>query len=187
MTASPAAFDGPVTLLFRRKVKPGREAAYKAWVAGIQQASRAVKGFLDAGTMGHAAEENVYVSIVRFASFAELQAWEGSDLRRDWLATLPPDTVDGEAEIRRLDGLEFWFTAPGVATAAAPSPHKMVVVLVAVILGVGVLLSPVQSTLLASAPAAVRTVVMVTLQVTLMTYVIMPRVTRLLAGWLFRT
>jgi antibiotic biosynthesis monooxygenase (ABM) superfamily enzyme len=32
----------------------------------------------------------------------------------------------------------------------------------------------------------VRTVLMVGLQVSLMTYVIMPRVTKWLAGWLFR-
>ena len=48
---------------------------------------------------------NEYISIVRFDCFENLRAWEESELRRDWLAKLPPDTVDGEADIRRLEGL----------------------------------------------------------------------------------
>ena len=41
-------------------------------------------------------------------------------------------------------------------------------------------------TLVGDAPQFVRTLVIVVLQVGLMTYVIMPRVTKLLAGWLFK-
>jgi len=55
-----------------------------------------------------------------------------SELLREWLATLPPDTSTAEAEVRRLEGLEVWSTAPGVAAPVAPSPHKIALVLVVV-------------------------------------------------------
>lgn len=180
------AFDGPATLIFRRTVRPGRGADYRQWVEGIQRASTDVKGFLGASTMGHGATENEYISIVRFDSFDALRAWEESDLRREWLAKLPADVVDGDAQVRRLEGLELWFTAPGVATPVAPSPHKMAVVLIVIVFCLVSALTPALRAVLGDAPQPVRALVMVVLQVGLMTYVIMPRVTRWLAGWLFR-
>lgn len=181
-----SAFEGPATLIFVRKVKPGREAAYKAWVAGFQEASRQVKGFLGASTMARGQEGPEYISIVRFDTFVSLNEWEASDLRTDWLRRLPADTVEGDAEVRRLEGVEFWFTPPGVAPAAAPSTHKMALVLVVVVFGLVSVMTPVARVVLGDAPMIVRTLTMVVGQVILMTYVIMPRVTRLLATWLFR-
>lgn len=181
-----SAFDGPVTLIFARKVKPGREAAYKAWVAGFQESSRGVKGFLGASTMGRGTTGDEYIRVVRFDTFDNLRAWEESELRREWLEMLPPDTVEGEAQVRRLEGMEFWLTAPGAATAVGPSPHKMAVVLLVVVFLLVSALTPLVRALFDGAPQIVRTSVTVLLQVGLMTCVIMPRGTRLLGGWLLR-
>ncbi len=178
-----APFPGPATLVIRRKVKPGREAAYRSWVEDLQNASRTVTGFLGASTTRNDADE--YTSIVRFASAETLHAWERSELRRQWLARVPPDTLDGDADFRRMDGLEFWFTAPGLSSPVAPSPHKMVAVLAVVAFGLVEALAPVVRALPAGWPPVARTALVVIVQVALMTYVIMPRVTRLLAGWLF--
>jgi antibiotic biosynthesis monooxygenase (ABM) superfamily enzyme len=180
-----ATFEGPVSIVFARKVLPGREAAYKDWVANFQRASREVNGFLGASTMGRGAKGNEYVSVVRFASYDHLRAWEESELRQEWLAKLPPNTVDGQAEVARLEGLEFWFTPPSAAAPVAPSPHKMALVLVVIVFALVSALTPIVRALLGDAPQLARTAVMVALQVGLMTYVIMPRVTKLLARWLF--
>jgi antibiotic biosynthesis monooxygenase (ABM) superfamily enzyme len=186
MSDSQSAFDGPATLIFSRKVMPGREAEYKAWVAGFQDASRAVKGFLGASTMGRGAADHDFVSIVRFDSFENLRAWEDSELRHQWVAKLPLDAVKGEATTRRLEGVEFWFAAPAGPAPVAPSPHKMALVLSVVVFSLVSVLTPPLRSLLGDAPQLLRSAVMVLLQVGLMTYVIMPRVTKLLAGWLFR-
>jgi antibiotic biosynthesis monooxygenase (ABM) superfamily enzyme len=183
---TPTHARGPVALVFARRVKPGRQDPYRAWVEAFQQASKLVPGFLGAATMGHGERENEYLSVVRFDSFESLRAWEESELRRQWLEKLPPDTVEGDAEIRRLEGLEFWFTAAGVPTPVAPSPHKMAIVLVVVVFLLVSALTPVVRAVLGDAPQVARSAVAVVLQVGLMTYVIMPRVTRLLASWLFR-
>ena len=42
---------GPVTLVLRRKVKAGREAEYETWLAGVQEASRGVAGYLGVSTI----------------------------------------------------------------------------------------------------------------------------------------
>ena len=186
MTDPSFALAGPVTIVFRRTVRPGGEQAYRAWVEGIQVASRGVPGFLGASTVGQGARGREYLSVVRFDSFENLRAWEDSELRREWLARLPPGVVEGEAEIRRLEGLESWFTGPGVATPVAPSPHRMALVLVVVVLALVSALTPLVRLVLGDAPPLARTAVTVIVQVVLMTYVIMPRVTRLLSGWLFR-
>ena len=71
------------------------------------------------------------------------------------------------------------------ATTNAPSPHKMTLVLFVVVFALVSLLTPVIGALMGGAPPTVQLAVGVALQVGLMTYVIMPRVTRLLAWWLF--
>jgi antibiotic biosynthesis monooxygenase (ABM) superfamily enzyme len=184
--ADSRAFEGPATLIFSRRIKPGRETTYREWVSNFQDASRRVNGFLGASTMGRGATGNEYISVVRFATFDNLRAWEESDLRQSWLAKLPLDTVEGDAEVRRLEGMEFWFTPPGAQPSAAPSPHKMALVLLVVVSLLVTVLTPLSRSVLGDAPQPVRSLVVVALQVALMTYVIMPRVTRLLAKWLFR-
>jgi antibiotic biosynthesis monooxygenase (ABM) superfamily enzyme len=179
---------GPVTLVLRRKVKAGREAEYETWLAGLQEASRGVAGYLGVSTI-RPAEGNVareFVSIVRFDSYQNLRAWEESELRRQWSARLPVDAVDGDVDIRRLEGLEFWFQAPGAAAPVSPSAHKMAMVIFVLVLCLVTGLGPLLRALFPNAPPFVRTVLIVGLQVSLMTYVIMPRVTKWLAGWLFR-
>jgi hypothetical protein len=186
MNQPDSAFNGPATLIFSRKIKRGREDAYKTWVSDFQHASREVKGFIGASTMGRGPEGAEYISIVRFDTFDNLRAWEESHLRREWADKLPADTVEGDAEVRRLEGLEFWFTAPGIVAPTAPSPHKMALVLVLIVFALVSAVSPVLRALFGDALPVVRTLTMVMIQVGLMTYVIMPRVTRLLAHWLFQ-
>ena|SRR2546423_799083 len=183
--ANPSAPDGPVTLVFRRRVRPGRDQAYADWVAGIQNASRSVRGFLGATTIGHQGRAGEFVSVVKFDTLDNLLAWEDSELRRAWAAKLPRDAVDGDPEVRRLEGVEFWFMPPGAVTTAAPSPHKMALVLAVVVFTMVTALTPLLRGILDGSPAIARTAVSVVVQVTLMTYVIMPRVTKLLSRWLF--
>lgn len=101
MNPADSAFNGSATLIFARKIKRGREGMYKTWVSGFQHASREVKGFIGASTMGRGREGTEYISIVRFDTFDNLRAWEESHLRRAWVEKLPADTVEGDAEVRR--------------------------------------------------------------------------------------
>lgn len=177
--------DGPVTVVVSRLVKAGHERDYEAWLAGIQEATRGFEGYLGVSTVLPSGPEKEYVSVFRFGSVERLRAWERSELRRDWLARFPFDAVEGEARTRTLEGLEFWFTAPGAPIAVAPSRHRMTLVICVIVYALTLVLARGLGALLGDVPLAVRAVPSVVIQVVLMTYVIMPWVTRTFERWLF--
>src|SRR2546423_15198250 len=181
--ANPSAPDGPVTLVFRRRVRPGRDQAYADWVAGIQNASRSVRGFLAAITIVHQGCAGEFVSVVKFDTFDTLLAWEDSELRRAWAAKLPRDAVDGDPEVRRLEGVEFWFMPPGAVTTAAPSPHKMALVLAVGVFTLVTALTPLLRGILDGSPAIARTAGWGGVPGTLMTHAILPRGGERLSPW----
>ncbi len=82
-------------------------------------------------------------------------------------------------------GFEFWFLPPKGTVVAKPSRLRMAgvttVVLSVMIMTVGRLLGFYLDFL----PLALRTLVILPLEVLLMTYVLMPRVTRALAPWIY--
>ena len=172
----------PVAIVFRRRVRPGREAEYEAWLAGMQKDTRGMPGYLGVEVARPAAGGHEYVSLLRFASVEALSQWESSELRSAWLARIPADAVEGDAEVRRLEGMEAWFTA---GTPAAPK-WKMALVLVTVVYGLILLLSPLVGAILGEeTPLELRLFVSVCIEVTLMTWLVMPALTRGLGRWLF--
>jgi uncharacterized protein len=174
-----------VTVVVRRKVKPGRESRYEAWLARLVEAAKDLPGYL--GTNVHrpsAAEPREYTSVFRFDSIEHLRAFEESDLRRRALAEVV-DYVESDATWEKLTGLEFWFTPPPGTAVPQPSRLRMALLLIAVVyllvLGIGnvVALVPIET------PPSLRLLITLTIEVFLMTYVLMPRLTRWLARWIY--
>ena len=178
-----AVDTGSVTVAFVRRVRPGHEAEYEQRLNELHERVRVVQGYLGVNVV-HDEDLHQYTSIVRFDSLASLKAWEASQMHARWEASLGP-LVEGPAEVRRAEGLEFWFRTTHHAAPLAPSRHKMAAVLVVVVTLLTYFLVPLIGHFLAGAPRIVRAIVGAAIQVTLLTYVIMPRVTRLLAKWLY--
>lgn len=84
-----------------------------------------------------------------------------------------------------MTGLEFWFDPPPGMIFPQPSPHRMALVLIAVIFSLVLALNLVLGSLMADWPLALRLFLMVTIQVALMTYVIMPRLTPRIARFIY--
>ena len=176
---------GPVTVVVRRRIKPGREAAYEAWLARLSDVvRREVPGYLGADFLRPSSARGEYRSVLRFDDLHHLEAFEASDLRKRMLAEADP-LFAADAVWDRMTGLEFWFDPPQGTVVPQPSPHRMALVLVVVVFtlvyGMNVLLGPLTSTW----PAALRILVYAIVQVGLMTYVIMPRLTRVLARFIY--
>lgn len=175
----------PVTVTVRRRVKPGREAEYEAWLArltaGVQDR---FPGYLGAEFHRPANPGDAYRSVFRFDSLDRLEAFERSDDRARMLEEAAP-LFAADAAWERMTGLEFWFDPPPGTRLPQPSPHRMALVLVGVVfvlvLGLSVAIGP----LIAGWPLALRVLVMVTIQVVLMTYVVMPRLTPRIAGFIY--
>ena len=177
-----ASTTGAVTLVVARRVLPGREAEYERLLRVLHQQVHGTQGYLGTEVV-HNSAEHEYVSIVRFDSLANLRAWEASGQRERWQVDLD-GIVAGEATVRHAQGLEFWFESrqPSVR---APSRHKMALVLVVVVAPLSMVLVPLMTRLVGHEPRFIRVTIGAIVQVVLLTYVIMPRVTRLLAFWLF--
>lgn len=176
----------PVTVVVNRRVRPGREAEYEAWLARLVHDASALPGYL--GTTIHRpgpTGPREYTSVFRFDSVEHLRGFETSDLRRRALAEVGA-FVEGDAVWNKLTGLELWFTPPPGVVVPQPSRFRMALVMIAVVFGLVFSLGKlVALALTAAVPVPLRLLVTITIEVFLMTYVVMPHLTRWLARWIY--
>ena len=177
--------QGPVTTTVTRRIKPGHEAAYEQFLAGISDAARAFPGYLGIEVFRPApGQGGEYRIVYRFDSPTHLRSWLDSPEHAAWLQQAEPHTA-GPMRTQVLTGLEGWFTLPTQPGTAPPPPYKMALVTWAAIFplitGVVVASAP----LLGPLPLVARLAVTTGVTVPLMTWVVMPRVTRLLHRWLY--
>jgi antibiotic biosynthesis monooxygenase (ABM) superfamily enzyme len=181
----PADADWPVTTTVTRRVKPGHEAAYEAFLAGISRAARAFPGYLGVEVFRPApGGDDEYRIIYRFDSATHLRAWLDSAEHAAWLARAEPH-VAGPMRTQVLTGLEGWFTLPAQPGASPPPPSKMALVTWATIFPLITLVVVATAPLVGGWPLVARLAVTTGVTVPLMTWVVMPRVTRLLHRWLY--
>jgi hypothetical protein len=175
--------SGPVTVSIARRVIAGREADYESWVKGITAEALQYPGHMGVNVIRPTSASREYVTIFRFDTYQHQRDWENSTLRAHWLEQLD-GIVEGPDAVRRDKGMEFWFNLPELP-AAHPSPHKMALVLFVVVYTLIVLINTALAPLMADWPYLARLLLTVFLQVMLMTYLVMPKVTRLLKSWLY--
>ncbi len=178
--------DPPVTAVASRRVKPGREREFEEWVTGIFAAANRAPGYLGSEVLrpGDDPEDDEYRIVFRFDRASNLRAWENSEERRRWLRKSRP-LLREEEKVDVLTGLETWFTLPSRAGEPAPPRYKMAVVTWLAVFPVVAIIFSVFGRWLELLPTLVRTLVFTAVMVTLMTYVIMPRMTRLFSFWLY--
>jgi antibiotic biosynthesis monooxygenase (ABM) superfamily enzyme len=183
--ASDNAKNETVTVVVTRLVKPGKEADYEQWLRRLITNASSLPGYL--GTDVHrptSGGSREYTSVFRFDSVANLRAFEASDLRRQALRDVA-DFVEANAAWKEMTGLEFWFTPPPGTVVPQPSRLRMALLMIVVVYGLVLSIGTVVALLLKDAPMPVRLLVTITIEVFLMTYVLMPRITRWLAKWIY--
>jgi antibiotic biosynthesis monooxygenase (ABM) superfamily enzyme len=181
----PADPAGPVTATVTRRVKPGHEDAYEEFLAGISGAAKAFPGYLGDEVFrpaGGAGGE--YRVVYRFDSSAHLRGWLESRERAAWLERAEPH-VAGPMRTQFLTGLESWFTLSTQPGAPAPPPYKMAILTWVTIFPLITLVVVVSAPLIGSLPIVPRLAVTTLVTVSLMTWAVMPRVTRLMRRWLY--
>lgn len=171
--------------IVRRRPKPHCEVAYEALVAAMFKEAQHFQGYLAAEMIPPEVAGGDYQIIQRFASRADLERWNTSRERAGWMEKLSL-VADGDPEYRLLHGLDAWF---GPATVSVLKPPKRWRLTLVSWLGI----FPTVSLLLAFVaphidflPFLPRVAVITALVAVLMSYVIMPRLTRQMAWWLQR-
>jgi hypothetical protein len=181
----------PVTVLIRRKVRSGCESRYEAWLQALQAEARTLQGYLGVTTQrpGDSGPRE-YVSAVRFDSLASLRAFETSEMRARYLREVAP-LVESDAIWEEITGLELWFSAPPGTVVPQPSRGRMALVMIGVVFTLVLVIGTGVNTLFATLPFAtpypLRLLVTISIEVVLMTWWVMPWITRRLAGWIYPT
>ena len=171
--------------IVRRRAKAGCEEAYESMVRGMFQESMSFPGFLSAELIPPESPGGEYQIIQRFATENDLERWNASDERLVWLERLRA-VADGEPEYRLLNGLDAWFAPTAIPGSAHPPKWKMTIVSWLGIFPTVALLLFFVSPILADLPFMIRTAIFTAIVAILMSYVVMPRVSRWMAWWLKR-
>lgn len=170
----------PIHIAITRRVRPGREAEFQEALHQFFKESFADPAVLGASMIvpapGDGAREFGILRTFRDAS--QRDAFYASPLYQAWEERARPLT-EGEPEHRELHGLEAWFRSPG-----APPRWKMAVVTFAGVYPLTALLPRFIGGLLGSWHPLLINVVVTGLVVSLLSWVVMPTLTRLFHPWL---
>lgn len=174
-----------VTAVITHLIKPGRESAYEAWMQEIIPIAKTFPGYLGINILRPQANvHSEYIIILHFDHHANLQAWLDSPERKELITRTKPLIQESE-DIQMLTGLETWFQLPKRSQKSPPKRYKIALL---TWLGVFVTLSIVGRilpVLLKPLPAILVQLLTVGAVVFLLTYVIMPQLTRLFSKWLY--
>ena len=176
--------EPPVAMVFAHRVAKGRVADYLAWRRKSLTAQAHHPGYLATELFEpHGKLQDEWVDIVRYDSLANLTNWMESKERQDLVKEL--GSIVESMHAHRLTGLEGWFglnRGSGAAASGPPSWKQALAVLFALYPTVMVLtyLNPLMRDL--SLP--VQMLISNLFSVSLLTFLVMPLVTRLLNFWL---
>ena len=173
-----------VTVVVTRKVKRGRESEYEDWLRRLLEESKSMKGYLGATIQKPAPGSTEYTSVFRFDTVDNLRKFEESQLRSRYLREVV-DYVEADAIWKKFTGLEFWFSPPKGTVIPQPSRFRMSLVMITVVFGLVLSIGQLVGMVAVEVPSYIRLFVTISIEIFLMTYVLMPRITRLLAKWIY--
>lgn len=173
-----------VTVVISQLVKSGCEDAYEAWVKDIVSVARTYTGHL--GTNVIRPQPGVrpeYVIIFRFDNYENLNRWMESRDRKYWL-NQGKSLVQSDPYVQQLNGLEAWFSIPGQPLKTPPR-YKTALLTWAVVYVLINLLNTFLTPLFRGLSPLIISLIVSGIMVVLLTYVVMPRVSRLFNRWLY--
>lgn len=174
-----------VSVVVRRRIHPELQEAFEAWLEGVVEAASGFEGHQGAQVLRPPDPANQdYVVLFRYSTPEQLAAWQASDTARDWLKRGEAFTK-GQAHIEHVTGLEFWFRVPSGAARRPPPRYKMAAATVVGLYPLILFLVPIFNGIFGFLPRPLNVLVTTGSMVLLMTYAVMPLVTRGLARWLF--
>ncbi len=183
----------PVTVIVKRIAKKNKIKEFEEWLLGISTEVSRQEGSMGIDIIRPTDKSKLeYVVIFRFNNYETLTKWGNSSIRNEWLKK-GRELVEADPHVQKLSGLEFWSTPyyndkSSILALRPPPRYKMVIVTIPVISILLTTLVPQIHTLteMLSIPFQLR-LIGITITVLLMTYLIMPFLTKLLRPWLFKT
>ncbi|MBL9139909.1 MAG: antibiotic biosynthesis monooxygenase [Verrucomicrobiales bacterium] len=172
----------PIHVAITRRVRPGREAEFQQALRDFFQASFDHGGVLGATMIvpSPGSDSREFGILRTFADERERDAFYASPLFKSWETRCTPLTESNSWTYQPLHGLEAWFRSPH----PPPPKWKMAVATFLGVLPVAMFLSVTLGPWIKDWPFLVRNAVFNAAVVTILSWLVMPVVTRLLRGWL---
>jgi antibiotic biosynthesis monooxygenase (ABM) superfamily enzyme len=168
-----------------RRVKSGYESQYENWLKRLLEEAKSMKGYIGAVVQKPAPGTAEYTSVFRFDNVENLRKFEESEIRTRYLREVV-DYVEADAIWKKFSGLEFWFSPPSGTLVPQPSRFRMALVMIVVVYGLVISIGQLVAMLVGDViPSYVRLFITISIEIFLMTFILMPRLTKLLAKWIY--
>ena len=170
----------PIHVAITRRVLPGREEEFREGLREFFQSSFDHGSVMGAGmiTPPPGSDSREFGILRSFTNEAARDAFYQTPMFKAW-DERARSLTEGEPEYRQLSGLEAWFRSPN-----PPPRWKMAVGTLLGVFPTSLLLGATVGPLTRGWPFPTGTLVFSVLMVAMLTWVVMPRVTRLLHLWL---
>ena len=176
----------PVTIMFSDHVKPSKIAEYEAWSTGIHSDAKRYTGYVSVDVIRpNESTHPEYTTLVKFDNCENLKLWRDSSSLATWLEKLPP-LLAGNTHAQTSVGIDLWFDRPNIVQAITEPPFwKQVAIGVMCVYPLILILNWVLGPIVSQLPAKLGLLLNVIILSALLTYPVMPWVTRLLRPWLY--
>jgi uncharacterized protein len=168
-----------VKVVYEWRVAAAGSDAFARWLEALTAAAAAARGYEGASVFG-AGDDRLL--LLRFGDRATLEAWQQAPATVAQFAAAAAFASGGRQPQHRT-GLETWFTLPGASPHAAPPRWKMALVTWCALLPQVLLIGELMPTWM---PKLARAAIGTAIPVAMLTWVVMPWLSRGLQRWLFR-
>jgi uncharacterized protein len=177
--------SAPLTVVVSRRVRKGQQDAFEALSSQMTERASRFPGYLGTAMFRPASPDDPEYRIVfKFRDRESLEQWESSEERAELLGQIESLLVQpSEREV--TSGIVTWFTLPGQNPVTPPPKWKMTIVSWLALYPAVTLVFMLFGDVLAQVPLLLRTLLVTVVVMLLMSYVLMPRMTRWFAFWLF--
>ncbi|MCA6532324.1 MAG: antibiotic biosynthesis monooxygenase [Pseudanabaena sp.] len=177
----------PITLVISEVVEPYLIEEYETWTKGINQSVQQFEGFMGVEIIrprDHQYPE--YVVIVKFDNYAHCKNWLASSVYQQWMQR-SEEFISNRSQQHQQNGLELWFSLPKSKSVNPPEPpyYKQVIIGVITVYPLILLSNLLVAPLLQGLPALLSLLISVTFTCALLSYPVMPYITKILAFWLY--
>ncbi len=173
----------PVTTVLTWQVRPGHEQEFEQWTHGITRCARRFPG--NEGVSWLRPEDgHRFHAVLRWSDPHRLAAWLESEERATWHGRIEGVATEIGSERQSTTGMETWFALPGT-TVQAPRRWKMVLTTFLGAYPFTFLIQWLVAPHTLTWPLPLRAAVFPIVLLPVLTYLVMPLLSRLLRLWLY--
>jgi antibiotic biosynthesis monooxygenase (ABM) superfamily enzyme len=175
----------PITAIVSRSVKPQKIVEFESLISEMAKRASQFEGALGSTLFKSSSSiDPEYRVMFKFQNLNSLKIWEASSQRTEILEKLE-DLLMSTGEREQVSGLITWFTLPSANPLTPPPRYKIAFVSWLALYPAVTFLFWVLGPWLADFPLLIRALMVTALVIVLMTYLLMPFMTKWFSFWLY--